>query len=593
MVYHEDGVSSSGSSVESSASASTRHDKSLDLPVVIVLVLICLGALPILFAWIGTPPFSSYGFNMAWFTAFEAQLAQGVLYPRDLPDLWYGLGGLDFFFYAPLPFYVAAGPARWMCESCTVQTVFALQGGLMWGASILAFYPLARRFVGPIPAAVAALTYGVLPYHLNADWFARQAVGEFAAFVFVPIVALGVHSALRDHRLNLVLPLTLATLILSHLPTTLLAVHVFGAIYVAHAVLTPRRARAAFLPLVTMGIIGVMLAAPYWLPALALLGDVSPEALYDIEIMKPIPHLLFHSDALPFRKWDWLNFYTLAAGLAAAGLLVYRAREIRAEVLIWALVPLAMTAFLNTALSAPIWKHWIIDMVQFPYRLMLFSDLAIALTVGWLISSLTGIRRVRSGLAPAAAVLLIGLAVVAQGPLLHYGILKAQQIKGAPVDMQGALEYMPPQFYRSASALVEERGWVYWRTREVVKDWVDDIEAGTLPALLPISSDSRRRVFETPPEGGPTLLAIPYWHHLVAKTSDGVPVPLCVEEQHGLTMADVPEAAARVIVTLPQHWSETLGFGLATAALLVIGLLAFGSGRRSGAKAVIGNKVSA
>ena len=554
----------------------------LDLSVTAVLALICLGGLPVLFAWVGTPPFSSYVFNISWFAAFEAQIAEGVPYPRDLPDLWYGLGGLDFFFYAPFPFYVAAGPARWLCGNCGPQTVFALQGGLMLGASILAFYPLARRFVDPLSAAAAALTYGFLPYHLSADWFIRQAAGEFAAFVFAPIVALGIHSALKNHRLNLWLPIGLAGMVLSHLPTTLLAVHIFGAIYIAHAVYDPPKARAAFVPLLTMSLIAAMITAPYWLPALALLNDVSPEALYDIEFMKPVHHLFFHDSALPVPRWGWLNFYVLIAGLMAAGLLAYLRRSVRADVLLWAALPLTIIVFLNITLSAPVWKHWIINMVQFPSRLMLFSDIAIALTVGWLVSGLKGIRQMRRWLAPVAALLLIGLTVVIQTPFLNYSILKARQAINQPIDMQGALEYMPPQFYRAASAIVEERGWVYWRTREVVKEWVDDIQTGVLPAVSATSTAHRRRTFDIPSEGGTILLAMPYWRHLIAETPDGTKVPLRVEMQHGLTLAEVPQDAGRVIVVLPRHWSEILGSVLAFAALLTAGSLVLIHRQRSG-----------
>lgn len=40
--------------------------------------------------------------NMSWFLQYREVLYEGTL-PRHLPDLWGGLGGLDFFFYGHFP----------------------------------------------------------------------------------------------------------------------------------------------------------------------------------------------------------------------------------------------------------------------------------------------------------------------------------------------------------------------------------------------------------------------------------------------------------------------------------------------------------
>ena len=86
-----------------------------------VAVLSALLVAPVLFALLGTPQGHSYGFNLSWHVAFEAAQAQGAVYPRHLPELNFGVGGLDFFFYGPLPFFVAAGPAAWLCPGCAPQ----------------------------------------------------------------------------------------------------------------------------------------------------------------------------------------------------------------------------------------------------------------------------------------------------------------------------------------------------------------------------------------------------------------------------------------------------------------------------------------
>jgi hypothetical protein len=540
----------------------------LDAPVLVVLGLLGLVVGPALFAWIGTPPSSSYHFNMPWLVGFEAALKEGVLYPRHLPQLWYGLGGLDFFFYGPLPFYVAAGPARWLCAPCTPQTVFALQGGIFWGLSMLAVYPFLRRFAEPVAAGLASLAYALLPYHLWADWFYRQAAGEFAAYVFTPVIALGMHTILRDRRMSFAFPLGLAGLTLAHLPSLLIAVHVLGVVFLVYALLRPHDAMAAFGRLVLLGVIGVALGAVYWLPAVALLPDVSPTALYDLEIMKPLPRLFFYESLLPYYGWEKLNLYLLAVGLPVAVYLAVRTPETRVEVIAWAVAPLAVILFLNTALSAPIWEHWVIELVQFPYRMMLFADLSFALLIAWLVPRVLPLRTARANIGAAVALVLLALAIPAQVPRVLVKIEEARAAKERPVDMSAALEYMPPPFHQRTEEILAERDWIYWRTREVVAEWVAELRAEG-SGVTPVTGRSRHWEAVVP-AAGPVVLAIPYWRHFVAETEFGDRLALSAEEAHGLTRLVVPEGARRVVVSLPWHWSERAGLAVSAAALVAL-----------------------
>lgn len=137
-------------------------------------------------------------------------------------------------------------------------------------------------------------------------------------YVFVPVVAHGMLTAIRDRRMGLAMPLGVAGLMLAHLPTTLLAAHVFAATVLVHALHDPCAAGQALPRLAVMGLAGAALAAPFWLPAIVLLADVSPQALYELEIMKPKPWLFFWDSTLPDTRWEKLNLYVCVAGLAAA-----------------------------------------------------------------------------------------------------------------------------------------------------------------------------------------------------------------------------------------------------------------------------------
>ena len=87
-----------------------------------------------------------------------------------------GAGSPAFYFYAPLPFYLAApfhliaGPRMAVVLVCW----------LMLALSGLSFLALARAFVGVGAALVAAVVYMAMPYHLLADIWIRAAIGEQA-----------------------------------------------------------------------------------------------------------------------------------------------------------------------------------------------------------------------------------------------------------------------------------------------------------------------------------------------------------------------------------------------------------------------------
>ncbi|WP_240036357.1 hypothetical protein [Aeromonas hydrophila] len=134
---------------------------------------------------------------------FALQLWQGELYPRWLMAMNCGFGSPTFFFYPPLPYYVSAlfaGP-----HPLAHQAIYTL----LWSASLalllsgLFTYLWLRRFSTSGRALATSLIYLALPYHLALDLYARFALAEFWAFVWVPLILLGQDLAQRGQRLGL------------------------------------------------------------------------------------------------------------------------------------------------------------------------------------------------------------------------------------------------------------------------------------------------------------------------------------------------------------------------------------------------------
>ena len=115
-------------------------------------------------------------------------LRSGVFPVRWMPDGAYGLGYPFFNFYASLPYYVAG--------------LFNLLGfGYIWSlklTQVLGFvaatvfvYLLARHFWGSKAAALlTALAYTYTPFHLIQVYVRGDALSEFYAFAFYPLILL-------------------------------------------------------------------------------------------------------------------------------------------------------------------------------------------------------------------------------------------------------------------------------------------------------------------------------------------------------------------------------------------------------------------
>lgn len=523
-----------------------------------------------LLGFLATPIGHSYKYNLPWLVGFEDALRSGAIYPRHLPALWSGAGGLDLYFYGPLPFYLAAGPARLICLTCSPQTVFGITGGLLLAGSTIAFYPLARRFLPATSAVAAAVAYALMPYHVAIDWCLRQAAGEFAAYIFVPLVAAGMIAVLREGRISLSLPLGFAGLILSHLPTALLMGHVFGLIFLVWAIGNPRKAPAAALRLAAMATVGLALAGLYWLPAVILLDSVSSWVLFEPHL-KPTNWLLFDGAAAPDPATAHVVTACLAVGMVVAGLgLIMAPPADRRSLLLWIGLPVLLSALMTTDLARPVWEHWIIDAVQFPWRLMVFVDMSAALAVGVLAGCLSRGPRARAGALLGLTLLALGFVVLTA--LMAEPIGDGFATRDDPVRVVGATEYLPAPFFDPIARAVVEDGRPAWRS-------LDDVERTLAEARERASGYSDLAIRPSawtvvPAAAGPVTLPIPYWRFMEARTDGGEPVALAPSDDLGLVTFAAPQGASRIEIRLPRHWTEQVGLGLSLLGLAGLGVVA-------------------
>ena len=128
-----------------------------------------------------------------------ANLRAGVFPARWMPDAAYGLGYPFFNFYASLPYYIAALFKLWGFGFIWSIKLTQLLGFVAAAASM---YLLAKRlFKREASAILAALAYTYAPYHLVNVYVRGDALSEFYAFAFYPLI-LWTLLRLRDSLLN-------------------------------------------------------------------------------------------------------------------------------------------------------------------------------------------------------------------------------------------------------------------------------------------------------------------------------------------------------------------------------------------------------
>src|SRR5437867_10167919 len=308
--------------------------------------------------------------NVLRASLFSSQFWDGNLYPRWLADANAGLGSPTFYFYPPLPFYVASlfrpfspsDPDGWFQVGWAAA--LALIGSGLCG------YVWWRGTAGPGPALAAAILYVAAPYHVAVDLYARGALAELWAFVWMPFILFCARGLSVGQGLALPgLALGFSLLVMSHPPSVL----IFLFIPILHALLDSGTRRRSSVLGATLGaiLLGGGLSAFYWIPA------VMTQNYASFHVMET--GRLHYADRFLFTRmleWNdfdtkvsWVTLDTLVLALCAAIVACGSGRSLGGrETRFWVGVALS-SWFMTTPLSAPIWRAIpLLPKLQFPFR---------------------------------------------------------------------------------------------------------------------------------------------------------------------------------------------------------------------------------
>lgn len=372
-----------------------------------------------------------FGLHLLRAAQLKALLQEGVLYSRWAPAMAMGYGYPLYNFYAPLSYYIAAFLSLTGLKNLdALYLTFALA---FVGAGLGA-YRLAREHLSPRSALLAAVAYMYAPY-LGYDAFFRGNLAETLGWVFPPFALWAIGRLARGResapssgdfawtgRYIALTALLYAAVLLTHNVFSLIFSPLLLAYGLATALfLSPKSARPRRLLSVVLAVLlGLGLAAFFWLPALAERGEVlshrllvPPDFVYwgNFIPWKELftPPLAVHPDLMNPSPPRGVGLLPALIGLPGLlGLWRFRDRPRRLQVAFFA-AALAFYAWMTNSSSRVVWDHLpLIEYVQFPWRMLGPAALCLAVVVAAAADLLPAGRRGVPVVAGAMLLLVLG-----------------------------------------------------------------------------------------------------------------------------------------------------------------------------------------
>lgn len=322
--------------------------------------------------------------HVARIANFYASLSEGHIVPRWASNLNWGYGHPILMFLYPLPSYVASlFHAVGFTFVDSTKLVFAFAYVF---STVFMYLWLSHAFGAPA-GFTAAVVYSFAPYRF-VDLYVRGAIGEHMAFVFPPLICLGMYKLARqDERMPIISALLIAFgtafLILSHNALSLVFLPVIGCYMVYCAAHEAKQVRRFVIVAAASLAFGFLLSAFYWMPAFF----EGKYTLRDIVTRGEFTSRFTSWFSFLYSPWSygggneiskWLGAGQLLA-IALSFSLITRGTKFRHAVL-GCFAVLALTMFLMTEGSEPVWATVsILQKFQFPWRLLSLCTFVIAL----------------------------------------------------------------------------------------------------------------------------------------------------------------------------------------------------------------------
>lgn len=553
----------------------------------LALLCVCLGAsavvAPMLF--LGNVSGHDFQFHVASWMDVAGQWREGIVYPRWAEWANWGFGEPRFVFYPPASWMLGAALGSvlpWkMVPGAFIWLALALGGMAMW--------ELAREWLPPPYATVAAVLYAANPYHLMIVYY-RSDFAELLALALLPLLT---RAALRvscgEWRSAPLLALLFAGTWLSNAPAAVITTYALPLLLLV--LCATRRSAMPLIAGATSMLGGFGLAAFYILPA-AWERRWVQIAQVVADNLNPAHNFLFtranDPDFMAFNwKVSWVAVGMIAVTLAAA-LIARKARRESADVF-WVLAAMAIASTLLMLPPANVaWRLLPeLQFVQFPWRWLGQLGIAFAFFAA---AAMNAAKRRWLGwtacVALLAAVLAAAVAMVRTGwwdtgdvPALASAIHSSEGYRGTDeYDPAGCDRYNLP----GDPDDTERTEGVSAVPAQPIEQLVPDSGEITPVASVKIHIEqwsAERRTF-TSDAPAPVTLAVRLLNYPASRvTVDGTEVHPGAFKDNGRMLVALPEGAHQV----DAHFRRTGDRVTGNAISIVFGvaLLAFGWKKRS------------
>jgi 6-pyruvoyl-tetrahydropterin synthase related domain len=529
--------------------------------------------------------------SVFFLTEFDAALRDGVWYPGWGTDHALGYGYPTFVLYSPLAYYGAelflllgagkVAAVKWIWALATV------------GAG-LGMYAYARRVLGRLPGLLAAVVYVYMPYHL-VDVYVRAALAEYFAFVWMPLALLAFHNLAEKvtaRRLALA-GLAYGALWLTHNVTAIAFTPLLAA-YVLFRLLAERPdlsalslGKLAGRAIAALGgaVLGLGIAAALILPNLLERRFIAQEQwvaegysyaqhfVYPFQLFSGFwgydPALPGPADGMSFQ----LGVVPVVLGLAGAVFALRRSRPARerALILFFAGAALLLVLFM-LPLSAPVWELLpIASLIQFPWRLLAITAVAMALLAGAAIVKAQDTGQ-DSGLSWGQGALLVLVVVLASFPYTLPEYTPVPDIAEGPL--------LVLKFERDYPDMVGMTAWTQQQPSDspLVEQYLAGGPLVTAEALAPGATVDMIRAAGASDElwvrsaAGTALRFYTYYFPGWRVYVDGKRLPdaaLRPETVYGLITVDIPSGEHRVLLRWGDTPVRTVGKAVTVACLVL------------------------
>ena len=340
----------------------------------------------------------SAGMDYIRMVVLDESVRQGDWWPRFAEALYYGYGSLLFHFLAPLSYWLTE---LFILPGASDPIAIKITMGLTLFLSGLFIALLAKDLFGPFAAAAAGALYILAPYHLT-DMLVRHAFGEAIAFAWIPLALWGVYGAVHKACVWRMLAgaLGVAFLLLTHNITAMISGPLLLAWWIYWVMKDRHQGWRGPLLGALAGVFGLLLAAFFWLPAIAETDLVwSKRGLIEGYFVY-WDHFVYFTQFF-LTKWehggsfkgpsDTMSFQLgMAHWIALLGLIpvFIWCKRWRGMIIFWS-TALLLSLLMCHEISAPVWRMIpTLAFVQFPWRFLvlavLASSLAAAPVAQWL-----------------------------------------------------------------------------------------------------------------------------------------------------------------------------------------------------------------